>query len=428
MYKYLTDFILAVDVVLLTFSLLVSVCIITYSVTEEYFYKKRVRLLLQIKNHLYELSVSGKRECTDAVLLRKIAPTQFLDVVTNRYREAIFFNSSEQGLFKDCFINEKNISRLEALAKGAGNKWRRIEAILCLAHARIESSVDIFRNTIFDMDGDVSYYSIIALGRIKTLPSAEILIEFLKRKNLYRYKIVSTLATFPSVIAHDLSSLLKENDPQLRSSALKLLGRFKASDYHGEVEKVSLGDSSDEVRADACECLGDIGSPASRETLLNCLKDEFWQVRSNAVEALSKIFGGGCIPEVIGMMNDGSLSVIGSVKNVMSRNIKESLPYIEKILQSKDTMAKKLCVEALDESGYMVELYKNVLSGNGIEDAMRLLDLIIKSGSHFGLEAAFTAFDEQSRYNILKAIGSLNAQLAEHIEKKLTHQISEFME
>ena len=424
MYKYITDLVLGVDAVLLVCTAVLLISVVIYSAAEDYFYRKRVKALVKIKNYLYEQTVAGEKKCPIQALY-DIAPSQFLDVVTNRYREVIFFNLSEQRLFTDCFISQQKLSRLENIARSHGDKWRRIEAMLCLGYARVQSSVDIFKRTVFDKDKDLSYFSIIALGQIKTISSARILVEFLCKKYSYRYKIVATLETFPPVVADEIAPLLKSEDPFLRSSALKLTSRFKSLNYREDVEAMALHDSSDNVRSDACESLGNLGLAESRDTLIICLKDDFWQVRSSAVEALSKISHGRSIPDVIGLMNDGSLSVIDSVRNVMGRHIKESLPYIEGFLRGNDAMAKKISLEALEESGYILELFKNILAGNDKDGSIHFLELVIKSGSHFGLEAAMLGLDGRSRKDILKVISSFNTALAEHIEKKLEHKIAE---
>jgi hypothetical protein len=74
-------------------------------------WNRRKKALLNIKKDVYELTLSGQvisgKVCMPFVT--ELTPQQFLDVTTNRNREAIFFNESEQKVFKSCFMTSEKI-------------------------------------------------------------------------------------------------------------------------------------------------------------------------------------------------------------------------------------------------------------------------------------------------------------------------------
>ena len=306
--------------------------------------------LLNIKRNVYELALSEEKDRTCLPVATKATPQQFLDVETNRNR-TVFFNSAEQEVFKRCFFSPSRLAKLGKTALKAGNKWRRIEALLALGYAQAESAVKILKSTILNKDGDISYFSIISLGQLKTPEAAKILLDFVKKSSFGRYKIASILESFPPEITGGVIELTKSHDPQLRAWAVNLLYKFKPVYYHKEIEALTK-DESDDVRAAACRCLGKLAISSAKSALSKCLKDASWLVRSNAVIALSDAFGAECVGDIIGLINDGSISVIDSVKEVMSRHIEISLPYIEQILKQEDGFAKRTVSEALDKAGY----------------------------------------------------------------------------
>lgn len=407
MYNYYSDIVWSVDVALFFIIIFLVITILSYLFIKQYSDARRRRSLLNIKKGVYELLLSGQK--LDKNICMPFAagstPSRFIDVETNRIRDAVFFNASEQQLFRDCFINPENIKKLELTARSFGDKWKRIEAIMSLGYAETAAAVKTLKKLVFDKDEDIAYFSMIALGQIKTVESARALLEVVKRSVFSRYKAASVLEGFPPEATTDVIGLTGDKDPAVRAWALKIAARFKPEKDFEKIEKLT-GDKFPDVRAAACECLGSTGRKEARGSLLKCLKDESWFVRMHAVRAISKIFKDKSLSDIIGLINDDSWSVISSVKIIMSEYIKESLPYIEEFLKGNSELARRVAVEVLGDSWYMAKLLKNILSGNDEERSLsvRLLKLAVKSEIPFGLEAALNDFDENSRDKILEKI------------------------
>jgi len=425
LHNYHTDLIWLFDIVLACAIILLGATILVYDVIKEYSARKRNSRLLGLKRNIYRFIAGGEKVDAGASIFAHVTPQEFLDVEINRIREAIFFNESEQALFKKYFVAPENIATVAHIAKNSRNKWRRIEAILSLGYAGA-SVLDILKVSLYNKDEDVSYFSIVALGQIKTIQSARILLDFLQKNTFGRYKITSILETFPPAIVDEVVKALENPDLAVRLLAVRLLAKFKDQRYIKRIESLT-GDESDEMRAAACECLGSFGKRDVVKTLSICLKDRFWLVRTQAIIAFSKILGPECIQEIISLIRDSSWSVIETVKATMVRHVEASLPYIEKFLYEEDEIAKKTSVEVLEISGYITKILKDILSGTSDEKkyAVRLLKGIIKSQVHFGLESALENLEDGLRVKILEIIEDVNGPMAGHMQKKIHGEIIE---
>lgn len=414
-----------IDRILLVGLTLLGTGIVFYALLTLYSANRRNRALANIKKNIHNLAVTGQKPSDAACpMVNTETAQQFLDVEMNR--QAVLFNEAEQKFIKECLARSNKISHLKKIAKRSKDKWRRIEALLSLGYAEDDSSLEIFKNSLFDKDKDISYFSMIALSMIRDVLSAKILLDFLKRDISNSYKIVSILESFPASIVDEVIKMAGDPNPRVRYWAIKLISKFKPERYIKRIEDLTSDESSD-VRAAACECLGKIGERGAKDAILKGLKDNTWFVRMHAVRALSSVLGDECIPEVIGLIEDNSLFVKESVKMAMIDHIETALPYIEKILKGEDEIAKKESIEALESSGYIIKLLKGVLSKENKErsHAINLLKEMIKGSAHFGLETALGDFEQDSRVKVLEAIKDIDKAFAEHIEKRLNQQLNE---
>ncbi|MFA5500108.1 MAG: HEAT repeat domain-containing protein [Candidatus Omnitrophota bacterium] len=394
MFNYYTDIIWTINAVLLAIAVLTSLVIFFTAFFKDLLWEKRRKALLNVKKDVYELVISGqgasKGICYPVVA--DITPQQFIDIETNRRIDIAFFNESEQQFFKKCFITPERIASLEKIAKNSRNKWKKIEAILSLGYIKASEALGILEEALLSRDKDIAYFAIISLGQIKTIEAARMLLKVLIKDPANSYKIVSILQDYPKEILDDVVKLIDYHDPMVRYWIAVLLSKFAPAQYINNIEKL-VHDSSPDVRAAACKCLGNIGSSEAKEALITCLKDDSWQVRREAVLGLSKIMKGAVIPHVIGFINDASWSVVDAVKEAMTDNIDASLPYIEKFLTSDDEIPKKYSIYALQDSGYLDKLLGELLSGDPGSRTINLLKGIVRSKTHYGLDAAIARLD-----------------------------------
>ncbi|MCX5666049.1 MAG: HEAT repeat domain-containing protein [Candidatus Omnitrophica bacterium] len=405
MYNYHADIIWSINAMLLGMLIVTSVVIFACVLVKSHLSQMRRLALIGIKKNVYEMVLaSGKAsEAVCQPFISTITPQQFIDIATNRSIEAAFFNDSEQRLLKSCFVNPEEVARLAKIATRSTIKWRRIEAIICLGYTESREAVEILKKSLYSKDYDISYFSMVSLGLIKTVESARILIDFLKKDLSAGAKIISVLESFPKEISDDVIKLTEYHDPVVRTWAIRLLSKFAVDKDIFRIEKLTH-DGSDEVRAAACDCLGDLGNKSAESVLLKCLEDESWSVRRQAIFAVGKVMGDAALPEVIKLINDSSWVVIDAVKDAMVDYIEAAIPYIERFLVGEDEIAKKYSVLALEKSGYMGKLFNDIFSGNDRDAAVRLLKGVMRSKSHAGLDAALNNLDPAVRAKVLELL------------------------
>jgi len=347
-YNYHANIIWAINGVLVVMIALLSVVILLAALFKEYLWNIRRRGLLGIKRDIYELVLSGAKssEATCQPFITNISPQQFIDIVTNRAIGATFFNDSEQQLLTACFKEPEKVSLLKDAVKRSGNKWRKIEAILCLGYSGAESAIDTLAKTLLSRDADISYFSIISLAQIRTVSSGEVLLSFLKKNISRRYKIASILATFPRELSEKVALLADDKDAQIRFWSATILSNFVSAKDIGVLKKLAR-DKTAEVRAAACDCLGNLGNEEAVRELVERLRDDSWLVKRHAVIALGKALGNKASADITSLITDGSWSVIEAVKEVMASHIASYMPYIEKFLAGDDEVAKKYSITVL---------------------------------------------------------------------------------
>ena len=357
MYNYFTDIVISVDSYLLCLFFLMTAVILLHIFIADRAEEKRRSSLLNIKRNVYELILSDGEGKPATCPVLDFTPQQFLDVETNRIKEAVFFNKAEQDAFRDCFVTPEKIEKVAGIALKSGNKWRRIEALMSLGYMGASGKLELLRKFLFNRDEDVSYFSMMALGLIKNGASARVLLEFLRKNAMSRRKVISMLESFEDA-AYEAAPLLKDRDGQVRFWVLKLLSRVKSEKYLKAIEALTA-DKNYEVRAAACECLGVSGRVETREFIIKCLKDDVWLVRGAAIRALSELLGDKCIPDILFMTKDNSLSVLSILTEITAKHIGAAQGFIERSMQGDDPIAKRIAAEAEGLAGYISKKSKD---------------------------------------------------------------------
>lgn len=425
MQNYYPDLTWNIDKALLILLALLALSIIVYIFIQELLFKIRRRNLLNIKNNTYELLLQKKGKSVCFPGAEELTPRQFIDAVSNRSRWAVFFNEEEQEKIKQCFINQDNMVRIERIARNSRNKWRRIEAMLALGFAGASSAMTLLEKGLFDKDPDISYFSLLALGRIKTDLSLKILLAFLKKNALSRQKAASILEGFPPSAQEQIIRLTDDPDPQLRFWAIKILSRFKPVKYIEKIKALSE-DEDTNVRAAACECLGAIGGRQAEEILIRRLEDESWFVRVQAARALSEAMKAGCAQYIARLLSDNSLSVVEAAGGILSKYSEAALPYLENSLTGDDDLARKKATEIMATSGIIDKLVRGLLKREVlVPDQMKLVAALIETGAHYSIESAVLGLGLKERMEMIEKIKNIDEAFGRHLLQKSQGLIKE---
>ena len=425
--NYYVDYVRALDIVFLVLAASLVILVFGYAVFQQIRGAVRQKRLRKILENLQKTALPdkelSKKQCS--LFVRNVDFRQMLDV----------YKDKKGGLPEEllsamarCIERPEEIAKIEKTARRSLNKWKRIEALIMLGHINSPNAPEILKKGAMSKDDDISYFSIVSLGHIKTEDAASILFELLKQRKISGYRVSDMLQGFPADIANEVFKHLEYKDPVTRFWAIKVLAHFKPEnkEYRDRIAKMTE-DASDDVRSAACEFLGEMGDAAYADTVRKCLVDPAWTARNSAVIALEKLSGEACVVDVLSLIEDDAPPVRNSVKIVASKHIDNTLDLIEKYLRKDEISIRKDSVEILEESGYDIKMLDDVISEDSRirERATGLLDAMIKAGAHFGLESDLESFPDEKRDKILEVISSIDKDLAEHIKLKLTGRITE---
>ncbi len=425
MTHYHTDMIWAIDRGLFILCLALAAGILLYAAAKESLSGKKARKMKLVGKNLHRLIFQGRKDGGPEELawIGKLEPFDFLELLKNE-KKSVSGDVAEK--LRRYFSEAVDFPKIVAMARGSGNKWRRIEALISLGYVGGEEALEILRAALKDKDGDVAYFSMIAMGKIRTPESARILLAGIGDRVFDGNRVISLLESFPPFVIDEAVAALGHPDPMTRFWAVKLLMIFRPQDLSKKVEPLA-SDDSPQVRAAACECLGKMGVRGSAEAVRLRLHDPVWFVRRRAIKALSRLEGAECIPEIAGFLADENVMVRDGVKKAMAHDIAASLPYIERGLQEGPLSLKKDYVEVVETSGYLSVLFSDLLFGEApVRDKARsLLKGMLGSGAHVGIESLLSGFEKETREKILGEIAGIDPGRAEHISQKIAHLMEE---
>ena len=258
------EFISIVDIVLLWLLMLIASSIMILVMVKKRVERKRLYGLTTLVDTLRTIALLNPdtSKNTWPRLVSKTTFQQFFELTKNI--ETVLPHELEQRV-KDSFTAER-IAAIEKQAKTSWRKWRKIEALLMLGYCNAPCAPAILKENITSRDEEVSYFSMVALGKIHTIESARVLLDFLTKHIFSGQKIVSILEKFPPGIVEEIIKKVDHSDPLVRYWALKLLIKFKPASH---IERIiqRATDRSADVRSVSCECLGELGAPQAKPAL-----------------------------------------------------------------------------------------------------------------------------------------------------------------
>ncbi len=234
------------------------------------------------------------------------------------------------------------------------------------------------------------------------------------------------MENFPDDITEEVIKKIDDPDPIIRSWCVKLLTRFSKKQYFEKIRELTY-DVSPEVRAAACECLGEYGNYDARKPLLRCLNDNIWFIRMHAAKSLNKLFGKEYLSEISQLLKTEEWFLRETIKNILLEHFNDALPQIEQFIQSEDETIRRDCVEILENADYIKVIFKNLLHNisTSIVAQLRLLKMIVKTQAHLGIENALNTFSKIETEKILEIIGAFDPELKNHIDNKLKKMTTE---
>jgi HEAT repeat protein len=189
---------------------------------------------------------------------------------------------------------------LSTTSAGLGSRraWRRAAAAYALGDMACDEVVPQLLAALDDHSREVRAAAARSLGRLRAAEAALPLIERLVSGRLPRGVAGGALLELGTAAVPELRRIMAHPDPQIRATAVVLLGLVGDSrDSPAALE--ALRDPSADVRAAAAETLGRIGTSAAEPELRAALDDRVHFVRAEAAASLGAINAPAALPRLL---------------------------------------------------------------------------------------------------------------------------------
>lgn len=242
------------------------------------------------------------------------------------------------------------VAQLEELL-GARQATVRGRAVLVLGRLRLPEGEALLEPLIADRDPDVRLAAVAAIAMAETPAAAHALVRALVEDHITPERVIERLAqpwavdVLLAALAHPATDGEGRGSPRVSiARALGLAGDGRAEPA---LERLLRG-GSDEERVSAARALGQIGTLASRDGLVEALDPGLpWPLRAQAAKALGELGDPRVVAELEAMLGDDAWWVRANAANALRRLGAEGLAALERATGHPDRYARDRAREAL---------------------------------------------------------------------------------
>ena len=233
-------------------------------------------------------------------------------------------------------------------------RWKRAAALVAIGQLRLKEHEALVRG-LDDEDSEVAYVAAEALGRIDTVEGAKAIFQRIGGTSRL---LDSRLAALVEGMTCDVTDVLQgglrcTNTAQVYWG-LTLTGRRKDVELI-ELVRPHLSSQNPDVRAAACECVGELKLRLTDAWLAPHLRDDVWYVQCHAAKALGGMGAAWAAEELSALLYSPHWWVRQNATQALSDLGSLSESYAEKILRSEDKYARNSAVEVLAKLGWAEE-------------------------------------------------------------------------
>ncbi|MDD5089482.1 MAG: HEAT repeat domain-containing protein [Candidatus Wallbacteria bacterium] len=193
------------------------------------------------------------------------------------------------------------VKQLNTLYKNA-TQDQRFWIIKSIGTILREKGVDPFCKFVIKGDKEARYFALVALAATREEHAIPIFIKSLRDKEWYlRFQAANYLEGFgEKAVPHLMQYAQREKNCSARLTAYKVIARIQKGEsvpFFRGLLKSGSRDKFEEEKIIIMEALGETGSRAAVELLIDMFEDDKWLVRKEAVRMISRI--GNRIPEEV---------------------------------------------------------------------------------------------------------------------------------
>jgi HEAT repeat protein len=240
--------------------------------------------------------------------------------------------------------------------------------------------VTLLKTFLKDNDANVRSSAVNALGQLQVKEVIPQLIDLLKDNDVnVRSNVVKALGKLQvKEAASLLIDLLKDNDINVCSSAINTLVKLQIKEAIPHLIDL-LKDNNPKIRSRAIDALGELQAKEVIPQLIDLFKDNDSDVRFNVVKALGILRAKEVIPQLIELLEDNDITVRSSTIDALGElQAKEAIPQLIDLLKDNDIQLRPITVKALGklQAKEAINQLIELLEDNNIRVRSRTIDAL----------------------------------------------------
>ncbi|RKX97281.1 MAG: hypothetical protein DRP54_09260 [Spirochaetes bacterium] len=256
---------------------------------------------------------------------------------------------------------------------------RRIHACHLLGLLVTERSVEVLIKRLHDRRAEVVSASIIAIGEIGNLEGLKYLLKIYKAASAtHAWLIASVISRFPTRdIYSEIEKLLSGGTlpPDKAILLIKVLASFHLDESLNLLINLYKNSPNIDVRIAALSALGKINDLTSVKLIFEALHNERWEIRAIACNLIGEMGLKGASYRLLPLLQDKNWWVRRNAAYALVNLGKIGIHTLLNFLETSDRYARDIIAHALEESG-IIEDSVMIITGNKSGDTQEAREIL----------------------------------------------------
>jgi HEAT repeat protein len=262
---------------------------------------------------------------------------------------------------------------------------KRMKACHVMGILGSDRDVPLLMERLYDTNPKVVSSAIIALGELRIKKAAGELLELYKRCTLSQAWLIAAILPFfgHEVYEHIKPILIQQELPPSRLILLiKVITEFKLTESMEVLQRIYKESDSLDLRISALFAIGKTNDLFAVKTIIDALSDSEWQVRAVACNFIGEMTIKGASDRLVSLLTDESWFVRKNAAAALVRLGKIGIMGLLNALNTDDRYARDMVVQTLQEQGILERIILHLKSRDNdkVKVAYRIVRYLAKHG------------------------------------------------
>ncbi|UCB45540.1 MAG: HEAT repeat domain-containing protein [Spirochaetota bacterium] len=281
----------------------------------------------------------------------------------------------------------KELGLLEYIKRGVKNAppWRRMKTCHTMGILGSDRDALLLMEKLNDSNPKVVSSAIIALGELRNKKTLGALLDLFHRCTTSQTWLIAAILPF---FGHQVYEYIKpillqrELQPSRLILLVRVLSEFKLTDSLEVLQKMYKESDSLDLRISSLLAIGKINDLFAVKTIIDALSDSDWQVRAVACNLIGEMAIKGASDRLVSLLTDESWYVRKNSAAALVRLGKIGIMGLFMALNSDDRYARDMVVQTLQEQGILERIIRHLGSRDDdkLKVAYRVVKYLIKRG------------------------------------------------